>query len=80
MPLKPIERKAELAKAATLREHKLEDASRECGASYVHIRECLAGNRLPSFRLAAAVAEYCGFSLDDFWGAHVAPEPAARAS
>lgn len=72
MPLTPIQRKAEFAKAAVLdNEASLAEAAEKVGASWVHVRECLAGNRVPSESLARRVAEYCGSTLEEFWGADV---------
>lgn len=74
----PIERKAEFAKAATLREKSATEASEaDLGVSWTHLRACFEGERTPSEELAQRVADYVGIRAETFWGPR---EAIARAS
>jgi hypothetical protein len=71
--LTPIQRKAEFAKHATLREKPISRAAEEdLKVSWTHLRECFEGLRTPSDKVAAEVAEYVGMSVEDFWGERLA--------
>jgi hypothetical protein len=68
----PLQRKAEFAKAATLREKANSVAAEEdLGSSWTHLRECFEGERTPSKDLALKVATYVEMDAEDFWGADV---------
>ena len=78
MTLTPIERKAEFAKAATLREKGTSQAAEDdLDVSWTHLKACLEGERTPSEELAQRVAEYVGIPAGKFWGSR---EEVARAS
>lgn len=69
MTLTPIERKAEFAKAATLREKGTSQAAEDdLDVSWTHLKACLEGDRTPSEELARRVAEYVGIPVAQFWG------------
>lgn len=69
MPLTPIERKAEFAKAATLKEKGTSQAAEDdLDVSWTHLKACLEGERTPSEELARRVADYVGMPVAKFWG------------
>ncbi|MFL5481120.1 MAG: hypothetical protein ACJ8AK_02940 [Gemmatimonadaceae bacterium] len=68
----PLQRKAEFAKAATLRDKASGVAALEdLDSSWTHLRECFEGKRTPSKELATNVAAYVEMDPEDFWGAEV---------
>lgn len=65
----PLQRKAEFAKAATLREKGTSQAAEDdLEVSWTHLKACLEGERTPSEELARRVAEYVGIPVAQFWG------------
>lgn len=70
--LTPLQRKAEFAKHATLKEKPVSRAAEEdLDSSWTHLRECFEGERTPSRELANRVAVYVEMEPEDFWGADV---------
>lgn len=70
--LTPLQRKAEFAKAATLKTKPVSVAAKEdLDSSWTHLRECFEGERTPSRELATRVAAYVEIDPDEFWGAEV---------
>lgn len=68
----PLQRKAEFAKAATLKEKANSTAAEEdLGSSWTHLRECFEGTRTPSKELADKAAAYVEMDPEEFWGADV---------
>jgi len=73
----PLERRAELLKAAALLDIGLVEACRRLGTSHTHMLACLRGDRLPSYELAERVAAFVKLPMKRFWGQTV-PTSAER--
>lgn len=56
----PLERRAAMRAAVTLRQITMNEAARELGVSYNHLTLVLLGNRQGSIRLEEAVAAFFG--------------------
>ena len=56
----PLERRAAMRSAATLRQITMNQAARELGVSYNHLTLVLLGNRQGSVRLEEAIAAFFG--------------------
>lgn len=70
--LTPLQRKAEFAKHATLKQKPVSRAAEDdLDSSWTHLRECFEGERTPSRDLADKVAVYVEMDPEDFWGADV---------
>lgn len=75
--LTPLQRKAEFAKHATLKQKpeggrlSVNRAAEDLGSSWTHLRECFESGRTPSRELANKVALYVEMDPEDFWGADV---------
>lgn len=70
--LTSLQRKAEFAKHATLKEKPVSRAAEEdLDSSWTHLRECFEGERTPSRDLATKVAAYVEMDPEDFWGVDV---------
>lgn len=70
--LTPLQRKAEFAKATTLKKKGVSAASKEdLDSSWTHLRECFEEERTPSRDLATRVAAYVEMEPDEFWGAEI---------
>lgn len=76
--LTPLQRKAEFAKHATLKQKPgggrlsiNRAAEEDLDSSWTHLRECFEGERTPSKELADKVAAYVEMDPEEFWGAEV---------
>jgi transcriptional regulator with XRE-family HTH domain len=61
----PLERRAAMKAAVTLRQITMNQAARELGVSYNHLTLVLLGNRQGSVRLEQAIAKFLGRSRDE---------------
>lgn len=80
MPLTPLQRKAAFAHAVTMRETNRSAAALSMGRSATHVDLVLAGVRTGSDELKQKLADYCGHTVEAFWGPAIAHVPTARAS
>ncbi|MGI8766170.1 MAG: hypothetical protein ACR2KM_06630 [Gemmatimonadaceae bacterium] len=68
MALTPLERRAAFAHSVTMHETSKGDGALSIGYSWTHVDGVMEGTRPGSEEMKAAVAEYCGFSVEQFWG------------
>jgi hypothetical protein len=69
MPMTPLERKAAFASQAILDQRTLVDAAREeCGVTFFHLSEGIAGRRTLSDEVKQKFAAYIGKPLSEVFG------------
>jgi transcriptional regulator with XRE-family HTH domain len=68
MAMTPLERKAALRAAVTLRELTMAEAAAELGVSYNHLTLVIGGERIGSARLEEAIAAMIGRPVAEVFG------------
>ncbi len=76
MAMTPLERKAALRAAVTLRELTMAEAAAELGVSYNHLTLVIGGERVGSARLEEAISAMIGRSVAEVFGR--TPRPALK--
>ncbi len=73
MAMTPLERKAALRAAVTLRELTMAEAAAELGVSYNHLTLVISGERVGSARLEEAISALIGRPVAEVFGRTARP-------
>ena len=78
MAMTPLERKAALRAAVTLRELTMAEAAAELGVSYNHLTLVISGERVGSARLEEAISALIGRPVAEVFGRTARPSRKKR--